>query len=69
MSQAEKALTTAGMFECRMSLAPQQTGRKYSLLFSLFVAALLCGHVRVSLAFDVNGFTISGDERGGLGAI
>ena len=63
MGQA--ALTTAGMFECRLSLAPQQTGRKYTLLFSLFVAALLCGHARDSLAYDINGFTISGDERAG----
>ena len=63
MGQA--ALTTAGMFECRLSLAQQQTDRKYSLLFSLFITALLCGPARVAFAFDVNGFTISGDQRAG----
>ena len=65
MGQTEKALTTAGMFECRLSLVPQQAGRKYSLLFSLFIAVLLCAHARVALAYDINGFTISGDQRAG----
>jgi hypothetical protein len=63
MGQA--AHTTAGMFACRLSLALRQTGRKYSLLFSLLITALLCGHARFALAYDINGFIISGDERAG----
>jgi hypothetical protein len=63
MGQA--VLTTATMLGWRLSSIPPQTDRKYSLLFSLFLAALLCGHARVALAYEINGFTISGDQRAG----
>ena len=63
MGQAVR--TTAAMFACRFLLLPRQARRKHSLLFSLFIAALLCGHARFALAYEINGFTISGDQRAG----
>jgi hypothetical protein len=65
MSQSEDALMMTGTVDCHPSFKQQQTDRKYLLLFSLFIAALLCGQSRVSLAYEFNGFTISGDERAG----
>jgi len=62
MGQA--VLTTAETFERRLSSIPPQTGRKHSLLFSLFLAALLGGQARVALAYEING-----RSKGGLGAI
>ena len=60
MNQVKGALVMTGTVVCQPSLKQQR-----SLLFSLFIAALLCGHPLVSLAYEFNGFTISGDERAG----
>jgi len=43
----------------------RHTDGKFTLLFTLLVTALLYGQSRSASAYDVNGFTISGDERAG----
>lgn len=59
-----RALTMKEIF-IRHSSFSCQSGSCYSLLFPLFIAALLCMQPRGAFAYDFKGFTISGDERAG----
>ena len=65
MSPSDETPMMTARVGCHPSFRRQQKGRKHSLLFSLFTTVLLCGQSQVSLAIDINGFTISGDERAG----
>jgi hypothetical protein len=59
-----RALTMKGIFVHHSSFSRQSSSWS-SLLFSLFIAALLCMQAHGAFAYDVKGFTISGDERAG----
>jgi hypothetical protein len=65
MSQSEAAFAVTASDPYPPSFNEQQTTGNCSLLISLFITVLLVGQPRASLAYDYNGFTISGDERAG----
>jgi len=65
MSQSEAAFAVTASDLYPPSFNEQQTTGNCSLLIPLFIAVLLVGQPRAALAYDYNGFTISGDERAG----
>jgi hypothetical protein len=65
MSYAEKSLAMTRLFGYHPPFTQQQTGSKKLAAIFVFIALLLCGQLQVSLAYDIYGFTLSGDIRTG----
>jgi hypothetical protein len=65
MSQAEETFAVRATVIYHRSFNQQRIARRYSLLLAIIIAFSLVGEPGTLFAYDLNGFTISGDERAG----